>query len=353
MRLPPEVPFRTLVGVGGIGSGMFVALEGGRTLGRSESRGARLVDARDYCKLHTVAHHVATLCGATSSGDPFRVLPVGVVGDDGAGARLLEEMGAAGMDASHVRVDPDRPTLFSVCFHYPDGDGGNITTVDSAASSLQLADVDAVAGVLEPSVIALAQPEVPLEPRRRLLELGRERGALTAGSFTSLELQEARARGLFELLDVVAVNEHEAVALARMDLDAESPEPFLRRCAATFGDDVRLVVTAGSRGAFAIQGDRYGRRAAPRVDVVNTAGCGDALLAGVLTGLAAGAPFLGSLADHEIDDALGLGVFLASLNATSPHTIHPAADAPAVAALVRRSGLRLSGALAGIFGEEV
>jgi sugar/nucleoside kinase (ribokinase family) len=332
---------------------MFLALEGERTLGRSESRGARLVDARDYCKLHTVAHHVATLCGAAPSGDPFRVLPVGVVGTDAPGARLLEEMRAAGMDASRVRADPDRPTLFSVCFQYPDGDGCNITTVDSAASSLRLGDVDAVADALGPTTIALAQPEVPLEPRHRLLELGRERGALSAGSFTSLELQEARSAGLFELLDVVAINEDEAAALARTDLDATAPEPFLRRCAETFGEGVRLVVTEGSRGAFAIEGDRCGRRPAPSVDVVGTAGSGDALLAGVLAGLAAGAPFLGSLAEREIDDALGLGVVLASLNATSPHTIHPAADAPAVASFVRASGLRLSGALAAVFEQEV
>jgi len=61
LRLGPEAPFRRLVGVGGIGSGMFLALEGDATLGRNESRPAHLLDVRDYCKLHIVAHHVAVL----------------------------------------------------------------------------------------------------------------------------------------------------------------------------------------------------------------------------------------------------------------------------------------------------
>src|SRR6185312_2913562 len=78
LRMPRDPSYRSLVGVGGIGSGMFLALEGEATLGRTESRGARVMDVRDACKLHTVAHHVATLAAVD-------VVPVGVVGDDDAG----------------------------------------------------------------------------------------------------------------------------------------------------------------------------------------------------------------------------------------------------------------------------
>ena len=134
----PDRPlaYERLVGVGGIGTGLFFALEGAHDLGRDESRPARLLDVRDYCKLHIVAHYPAVLLGARAEGVPFHVLPVGAVGADEAGRRLRDEMSAAGMDVRFVRDVPGRPTLLSVCFQYPDGSGGNITTSDSAAATL-------------------------------------------------------------------------------------------------------------------------------------------------------------------------------------------------------------------------
>jgi ribokinase len=354
IRLPPGAAYRRLVGVGGIGTGMFLAVEGDRTIGRSESRAAHVLDVRDYCKLHTVSHHVAVLLGARTSGDPFGVVPVGVVGDDDAGRRMLAEMAEAGMSVGRVRIAHDRPTLFSVCFRYPDGDGGNLTSAGSAAAALSDADVDEATDLLGPDVIALAQPEVPLEPRRRFLRLAGERGALRAASFLSLELDEARSTGMTDLVDVLALNEHEASTIAEMTLDPDDPGPFLRRCADALGRHgrrLRLAVTAGEAGAFGLEGERFGHRPAPRVDVANTAGCGDALLAGVLVALAAGAPFLGS--EEALDDAIGFGVVLASLNAASPHTIHPAATLDVVVDLARRHGMRFGGALAAAVGAAV
>jgi ribokinase len=329
-------PYGRVVGVGGIGSGMFLALEGEATLGRTESRAAHVLDVRDACKLHTVAHHLATL-GA------LEVFAVGVVGDDDAGRRTLAEMRDANVDTSNVRVDAELPTLFSVCFQYPDGEGGNVTTVDSAASALAIDDVDRAAALIDERTIVLAQPEVSPEARRRLLELGRDRGALTAGSFTSLEFEDAR--GMFDLLDVVALNEHEAATLTASP-DETDTETLVRAAASAFRDDARVIVTAGSRGAFALEGGRCGHRAAPQVDVVSTAGCGDALLAGVLVGLASGVQLLGEARDPDVDDALGLGVLLASLNATSPHTIAPGADRQALRAFASAHGRTLVGAVA-------
>jgi hypothetical protein len=58
----------------------------------------------------------------------------------------------------------------------------------------------------------------------------------------------------------------------------------------------------------------------------------------------AGAPFVGSAAWPVLDDAVGLGVLLGSLNATSPHTIHPSATRAALSAFAERSGVRFDGA---------
>lgn len=102
-----DAPYHTLVGVGGIGAGVVFALDGSHDLGRNESRPGRLLDARDYCKLHIIAHHLAVLLGARpeSAGPGFRVVPVGRVGEDEVGRRLRREMGEAGMDTRFVQAD--------------------------------------------------------------------------------------------------------------------------------------------------------------------------------------------------------------------------------------------------------
>ncbi|GIV00341.1 MAG: hypothetical protein KatS3mg014_1956 [Actinomycetota bacterium] len=331
--------YRRLVGVGGIGSGIFLALEGNHTLGRNESRAGRLLDARDSCKLHIVAHHVAVLCGARPSGDPFHVVPIGAVGTDEAGRRLLDEMRAAGIDTAHVREVPDRPTLFSVCFQYPDGSGGNVTTIDSAAATLSEEHVEGSAGLLDPATIAVAMPEVDLGPRRRLLELATEAGAFRAASFTSAEVDRARRSGLLSLLDLLALNEDEAAALAGRALDPADPEPFLGALGDAVEPGVVVVVTAGAHGAFARTREGWVHRPALPAEVRSTAGAGDALLAGVLAGIAAGVPLALEGPADGLRSALDLGVALAGLSVTSPHTIHPEADLGAVLAFAARAGL--------------
>ena len=46
-------------------------------------------------------------------------------------------MGEAGLDMRYVRLCPGEQTLFSFCFIYPDGSGGNLTTDNSACDQLK------------------------------------------------------------------------------------------------------------------------------------------------------------------------------------------------------------------------
>jgi sugar/nucleoside kinase (ribokinase family) len=357
LRLGDDARFRTLVGVGGIGTGIFLALEGDHLLGRNESRQARLLDVRDYCKLHIVAHYVAVLLGADPSGAPFHVVPVGRIGDDDAGSRLLEEMTAAGIDTLHVERTAGRPTLFSVCFQYPDGSGGNLTTADSAAAAIDRRDIDRALPSLTSAGdlgIALALPEVPLETRRHLLELGTAHRAFRVAAFTTSEIPEARAAGLLDLTDLLSVNEDEAAALAGRPFDPEDPEPSLERCIGALGApdrDVRILVSAGRRGVFASAGERWDHCPTLTVPVASTAGAGDALLAGVLSALAVGVPFIEpgarrtAMQDRPLSSALDLGVLLAAFGVTSPHTIHPDANLGTLLAFADEMGVTFSGAL--------
>lgn len=337
IRLPADPPYRMLAGVGGIGTGMFFALEGRHALGRNESRPGRLIDMRDYCKLHIIAHYVAVLLGAKPSGGPFHVLPVGKVGDDEAGRRLTHEMQDAGMDTRFVRVARGRPTLLSVCFQYPDGSGGNITTTDAAASALSAADVRRAVPLMKRhsgKLIALAAPEVSLRVRRDFLAAATRLGALRAAAFASAEIRAASRMGIFRLCDLVSINEDEAAMLAGVSFNPARPQPLLDKCAAALtrlNPAMRIVVSAGARGAYGFENGRWRHRPAIKVKVRSTAGAGDALLSGVLTGLAAGWPLIGACpAARPFADALDLGVTLASFKCTSPHTIHPGADLAAL-----------------------
>ena len=350
LRVPADAPYRRLVGVGGIGSGLFFALEGDHDLGRNESRPARLLDVRDYCKLHIVAQYPTVLLGAREDTGPFHVVPVGKVGIDDAGLRLRAEMERAGMDVRFVDAVPGRPTLLSVCFQYPDGSGGNLTTVDSAASLVGERDVDHVERWLGPAAIALAAPEVPLAVRRHLLRRATERGALRVASVTTAEAQEAVATGFLALVDLLSLNEDEAAALAGEALADNAPESALRRLsdvAAATQPGMRIVVTAGARGAWAFDDGGWSHAAALPVRALSSAGAGDALLGGVLTGLAVGLPFVAGsgrrhpLATRPLASALDLGVLVAAFKVTSPHTIPPDLCLDAVLDFAREHGVDL------------
>ena len=340
-----------LVGVGGIGTGLFFALQGDHDLGRDESRPARRLDVRDYGKLHIVAHYPAVLLRARAAGSPFHVLPVGRVGADPAGEGLREEMAAAGMDVRFVRATRDRPTQLSVCFQYPDGSGGNITASDSAAQSLTPADVEEAQALLDSNTIALAVPEIPLDARRRLLERATEAGAFRVASFTSAELRKPESHRLLTLTDLVSLNEDEATVLAGRSFSQDAPATFLEAvmaAATAHQKDIAVLVTAGAHGAFGAAGALRDHVPALRVPVVSTAGAGDALLGGVVSGLALGLPLFGSseagLLDRPVESALDLGLCLATWSITSPHTIPPGLDRAALGAFARGLGVRFGAA---------
>jgi sugar/nucleoside kinase (ribokinase family) len=359
LQFSADSPYRALVGVGGIGTGIFFVLQGDHTLGRNESRPAMLLDVRDYCKLHIITHYIAVLLGARPDGSPFHVLPIGRVGDDDRGHRVLGEMESAGIDTRFVSKVKEQPTLFSVCFQYPDGTGGNLTTSKSAASALAPDDIDISSPWLAAQgsrCMALAAPETSLDVRERLLRLATASGAFRAGAFTSSEVHEASRRGMFALLDLVCMNEDEAGTLIDQAFNEKAPQAFLDRCAAVLTSHnkaVWIVVSAGRHGAYGFADGVWDHCPAPSVSVASTAGAGDALMAGILSTLAVGIPFLRpgqvrrAFSSRPLGSALDLGVLLAAYTVTSPHTIHPTANLDTLLAFAQELGVGFSDEVAG------
>lgn len=351
LRIDQDSPFQQIVGVGGVGSGIFFALKGDHTLGRNESREGELLDIRDYCKLHIVLHYVAKLLGAHANGSVVHVLPIAMVGDDDAGRRLRQEMSEVGMDVSYIRTLSGKPSLFSVCFQYPDGEGGNITTNNSAAAKLSDTDIDQIVPALLTNsgkrTMAVAVPEVPLEVRRRFLQLASSAGAFRVASFVPGEIPEARKAGLFSLLDLVALNQMEAAKLVGVPLSADTPELFIEACLGFLrseSSELRMLVSAGKKGAYVFDREHHDYCPAPAVSVLSSAGAGDALLGGVLASLASGIALFSrrERAPNMIETALDFGVLLATYTCLSPHTINPLASLQTLIDFGHQVGLRFA-----------
>jgi sugar/nucleoside kinase (ribokinase family) len=353
LPIDASFPYQQLIGVGGLGTGIFFALEGEQTLGRNESRPGKLLDVRDYCKLHIVSHYVAKLL----RNQCFRVFPVGRVGSDAAGQSVLRELADAGIDTRFVETITERPTLFSVCFQYPDGTGGNITTNNSAANELCASDLEGVKDVLASTgsrTVALSLPEVSLDLRRHFLQLATREGAFRAASFVSAEIAAAKELRLFEQVDLLSLNESEAGEVIGDASLPESSENFMKQCV-QFLDakypHLQIVVSAGKAGAYAVSCDRWNYCPAPQVEVASTAGAGDCLLGGILAAMAAGVPLLDSqpprkaLRERPLETALEFGVLLASYKVTSPHTIHPDASLPALIRFANQKGVEFAPSL--------
>jgi ribokinase len=312
-----EQRYRGLVGTGGIGHGSFFLLEGNQTLGREESRLGSFLDRNDYCKLHIICHYVKLLLG-----DHMQVWPIGRVGDDESGRRLFAEMAAIDLDMSYVRTAAGFPTLFSFCFAYPDGSGGNLTTGDSASGAVDgaaIGEAEPVLRALGGGGIALAVPEVPLGARRALLELASRCGLFRVASFSRAEMDEVRESGLLGQVDLLAVNLEEAAAAAGMSPAGAQTEPALiaRKAAEKLARDfprLQLSITAGKAGSWSRGEGVLAFDEAVGVDAAGTSGAGDAHCAGIAAGIAAGL---------SLGEAQQLGTIIAAASVTSPHTIHP------------------------------
>lgn len=332
-----NLKYSAMIGVGGIGAGSFFAISGNSTLGREESRGGHYLDRRDYCKLHIISYYVKTLLGPE-----FASIPVGKVGDDDTGKRLRDEIAEAELDMRYISTSQTAPTLFSFCFVYPDGSGGNLTTDDSACSEVDASYVSQA----EPEFvrfdgkgIALAVPEVPIEARAALLKAATKHGFFRAASFTSEEIADAINSGMLNNVDLLAINLDEAKAALDCNTDDIQPADIAEAAAkrlSSINPGMLISITAGASGSWSWDGANLTH--VPKYDatVQSTAGAGDAHLSGIIAGLTAGL---------TLAQAQELGALVAALSVTSPHTINNEISRTSLRAFAEKSKAPISNAV--------
>jgi sugar/nucleoside kinase (ribokinase family) len=325
-----------IIGTGGIGSGIFFSMDGNHTLGRNESRIAKLLPYKDYCKQHIIMHYIAVLLGAGEG--QFQSFPIGKVGNDDIGKDLLRQMQEVGINTESVTALKSYPTLFSVCFQYPDSSGGNITTDGSASSNVSATDIS---NFFENNRfrgkrgIILAAPEVPVSTRIKLLEYGRQRECLNVGSILSSEVDDFKQQKGFELLDLLSLNIDEARSIAAIVDERVPTNTIIDCCISTLlsmNPDISVLITDGGNGSYCYSNHLLVFAPAYNVPVASTAGAGDAYLAGTIAGICCGLPLskrmdISSFPEQALESAMELGALLASLSVTSYDSIHPRANA--------------------------
>jgi ribokinase len=206
---------------------------------------------------------------------------VAALGEDDAAQVLLGSLGSAGVDTSVVQLtgSPTGVALISVSkvgensIIVAPGANSDVRINDAARFELQNADV------------VLAQLEIPLEVVLDAAHARREKARFILNAAPSRQLP----REVWEQVDVLVVNEHEAADVASdLNPDAgrlnasELGQALLERVPA-------VVITLGAGGCLvAERGKQSLLLQAPRVQAVDTTGAGDTFCGVLAAALARG-----------------------------------------------------------------
>jgi sugar/nucleoside kinase (ribokinase family) len=135
-------------------------------------------------------------------------------------------------------------------------------------------------------------------------------------------------------VDLLALNRDEARSIAAIGGEISEPQGIVEATVTSLSrryPHLLLSVTAGAAGSWSWDGRQLLHVPAIPVPVATTGGAGDAHLAGIIAGLAAGLP---------LATAHRLGVVIAAASVTSPHTIHKGITRRTLADLALRGGMR-------------
>jgi 1-phosphofructokinase len=223
--------------------------------------------------------------------------------------------------------------------------GGDLVEVHEPAAVLTEREAEqlvaTLAGLPDPplavAVCGSLPPGAPTDLHARLIAAARDLGAFT---ILDCSTPEALAAGLGAGPDLAAPNLTEAGALLGTEFDPGSGAPELESITARIADRGAGAVwlSLGSEGSVFATGDGAHRLSAPApATVINTVGCGDALIGGFAAGRIAGQDPLGAA-------ALGVAAATEKLSHLHPGRVDRAA-VEALVPLVETTPLRAEAAL--------
>jgi ribokinase len=233
------------------------------------------------------AHRVAEFLGGKGANQAVAarrlgadVSMIGRVGDDASGVRILDDLGAEGIDTRHVHVTPGL-TGRAVPIVSDDGQV-SIIIVAGANGAVGRADADDAAEEIAGSDVLLLQGEVGASASGRAAEIAREAGRIVV--FNPAPVPD-RSDLVLEHHPIIVANSHEA-----LEMRLESSED--------------VIVTLGSAGV------QIGatRVSAFPTEVIDPTGAGDAFCAAMAVALAEGAEIVEACRFGAAAGALAVGV---------------------------------------------
>lgn len=232
---------------------------------------------------------------------------VGAVGGDAFGARLRQEIEAAGVDTAGIALVPDRATGTAQIL--VDAQGRNQIAVAPGAND------DVVAPAAIDADLVILQLEIPDDVNDAVIESASRANAIVV-------LNAAPARPLTQTMRAelgwLVVNESEAAQLAAVSV--ANAEQARRAAAALRRAGQGVIVTLGAAGAVLVADGSALHQAAPIVEAIDTVAAGDAFAGTFAAALARG---------DGIEDALALASCAGALACTrrgAQASLPPAAE---------------------------
>lgn len=341
-----------VAGTGGIGQGILFLLEGNHTMGRNESRMAKLTDYHDYCKLHIIMHYISVFMKKK-----IPLYAIGRVGNDAQGKQLKNEMQKTGINVEFVIEDTDFPTMYAVCYQYPNGEGCNISSENSACNEVSKHDIDVFFEKVAPEGrgLILAVPEVPLTTRLYLLDLGRKRNCCNVSAVLSGEVKKFVENGGIENTDILAINEEEAEVFS--SLDEAYVQGISNVCEASIkfiqniNPEICVIITRGEKGAYVQWKEKIYESPALDVPVVNTAGAGDCFIGTVISALLKECDLFATKEKNVACSALDLGNIASAKKVGCKDTIDFSMNLESMYTFAQNHGIKFAENLRQFFGD--
>jgi len=228
---------------------------------------------------------------------------VGAVGDDAHGQLLVRAARRAGVRTELIgHVDTATGTAMITV-----DDAGENTIVISPGANAHLAPADAAAGITAGTTVVGLCLEIPPATVAAAVVRAQQVGATVVLNLSPFRTVEPE---VLAGVDVLLVNEIELAQLVGPYDELVDASGRL----SGLGPD-RTVVTLGAAGAAVVdvESQTVQRVASPRVDVVDTTGCGDAFTGGLMSRLAAGAELV-----DAVQTAVRVGAYAATGRGAQP-----------------------------------
>jgi ribokinase len=217
---------------------------------------------------------------AARSGAPTAMF--GALGDDDFGRQRRADLDGEGIDTASVARSTTAASGVALIVVEEATGQNRISYVPGATMTLTAEQARAAVDRVRPQVV-LTTLEPPPETLAALVDVSKERGATIVLNATP---EAAGARPLLARIDVLVVNETEAEDLLGYAVSATNGEEAARALAA-LGPGT-AVVTLGAAGAAVAHDEQTASFPAPRVDVIDTTGAGDAFCGAFAADLARG-----------------------------------------------------------------